>query len=333
MALQGSGPIRFSQIANEFGLPPNKNLNSYRVSKSIGNLTLNLDEGIPGPNNPIKFSNFYNKRLNIVVNYYASSVNNTTRKNARTDYDKKNIIIITPTGVTKTDPPIGGKGSKIWIHVNQTIGSEKLGISKVALKTGSWDNTAQLITHIGPSGRLLGAGGDGGAGRTGNGTAGTQGTSGLGIQYSTTIVNQGLIFGGRGGGGGGGGGVAKRCSRNQRGCKDGSLVYVAGGGGAGGRGLPAGSGGSGGNKGTDGTTEENGSPGNGSSISGTKAGFDGFSGVGGTVEQPGGNGNNGSGGGGGSRGYAIVVNPGASIIGPITGSGTVSGDTVSETVS
>jgi hypothetical protein len=55
--------------------------------------------------------------------------------------------------------------------------------------------------------------------------------------------------------------------------------------------------------------------------------------VGGTVEQPGGNGNNGSGGGGGSRGYAIVVNPGASIIGPITGSGTVSGDTVSETVS
>jgi len=327
MALQSSGPIRFSDIGNEFGYSPGKNLGAYRLTRNIGELNLNLDVGVPG-SGTIKFSDFYNKRLNIVVNFYDSSVDNTTRRDARNRYDNNNITLIIPSGAIKGKPS-AGRGSKIWIHVNRTIGSAKGNIRNVALKTGSWDNTAQLITHIGSSGRLMGAGGDGGAGSTGNGGAGTQGTSGFGIQYSTTIVNNGLIFGGRGGGGGGGGGVAKRCSRNQRGCKGASYVYVSGGGGAGGRGFSAGTGGP--PNGTSGTTEANGSGGPGSPRSGSSSGFNGFSGAGGSIETAGANGNNGSGGPGGTRGYAIIVNPGASLISE-SGSGSRGGSIVSDTV-
>ena len=47
MALQASGSISASQISNEFGLPPGRNLGAYRVSQSVGSLAnLPLDADI-----------------------------------------------------------------------------------------------------------------------------------------------------------------------------------------------------------------------------------------------------------------------------------------------
>jgi len=326
MALQASGSISFSQISNEFGIPTGKNLGAYRVSRTVGELNnLALDNQTSGnsvtplipQSGEIKFSDFYGKRLNIVVNFYSSNINNTTRRNARSRYNESNnagIVLILPTGATKTKPS-GGTGSKIWIHVNRTIGSKKGDRNAVALKTGSWDSTAQVITHIGTGGKIMGAGGNGGNGSTGKGGDAISGTSAIGVQYSTTIINQGLIFGGRGGGGGGGGATFKKCGKNQRGYKGGSTGTLKGGGGAGGRGFPAGDGGTGGNAGTSGSKEQSGSPGEAKSGAGSKAGYSGTSGAGGSIESSGGSGSPGSkGGSGGSRGYAIIVSPGVSVI-------------------
>jgi hypothetical protein len=74
---------------------------------------------------------------------------------------------------------------------------------------------------------------------------GGQGSSALGIQYPTTIINQGVIFSGRGGGGGGAGGWGWTFSDTQDGCegRQDQTLRIGGGGGAGGRGLPGGNGG------------------------------------------------------------------------------------------
>lgn len=73
--------ISFLDIVNEFGLPTGKNLGAYRISQNVGTLTnLPLDEGIPQSvsigSSSIRFSDFYNKRLNVVVDYtgFPSSV-------------------------------------------------------------------------------------------------------------------------------------------------------------------------------------------------------------------------------------------------------------------
>jgi hypothetical protein len=325
MALQGSGSISFSQIANEFGLPSGRNLGAYRISQSVGTLSnLPLDSGIP-QSGSISFSNFYGKRLNMVTDLF-SIPQNSSRRVARNRYNNNFVIVI---GGFRSRPS-SSSGTKVYINVNQRIGSEKGNIFNVALQTGSWDSNTELIMVVGPNGSLMGAGGDGGTGTTGNGTSGTPGTSGLGIQYTATIINQGLIFGGRGGGGGGGGGVFKRCGRNQRGCKGGQTFSLTGGGGAGGRGFPAGGGGGGGNAGTSGTIDSNGSGGAGQFGQGSSAGFSGTSGAGGSIESSGGSGSPGSGGGsGGSRGYAIIVSPGASY--SYSGSGTLGGSIVTGT--
>jgi hypothetical protein len=66
--------ISFTDIVNEFGLPVGKNLGAYRISQNVGTLTnLPLDEGIPQSvsigSSTIKFSDFHNKRLNVVIDY------------------------------------------------------------------------------------------------------------------------------------------------------------------------------------------------------------------------------------------------------------------------
>jgi hypothetical protein len=308
MALQGSGSISFSQITNEFGTPPGRNLGAYRVNQNVGTLgNRPLDDGIP-QSGAIRFGDFYNKRLNIVVDLF-NIPQDTFRRDARNRYNNNGVVVI---GGFRSKPS-SSSGTKVFININRRIGSAKGNRNNVALRTGLWDSNTDLRLVVGPSGSLMGAGGNGGAGSTGNGGSGTTGTSALGIQYPTRISNQGgFIFGARGGGGGGGGGQAKRCSRNQRGCKGASFISITGGGGAGGRGFPAGNGGS--PNGGSGTVDSNGSPGPGSSVSGTSAGFNGFSGAGGIIEQSGGNGNVGSGGPGGTRGYAIIVGPGGSVI-------------------
>jgi hypothetical protein len=73
MTLQGSGTIRFSDITNEFGTPPNRNIGAYRVSESFSGLrNMPLDDGIP-QSGRINFSDFYNKKLNMVVDCFSSS--------------------------------------------------------------------------------------------------------------------------------------------------------------------------------------------------------------------------------------------------------------------
>ena len=62
--------ISFSDIKNEFGTASKtgggESLGKYRVSQRAGSLTLPLDTGIPS-SGEIKFSDFYGKRLNIVI--------------------------------------------------------------------------------------------------------------------------------------------------------------------------------------------------------------------------------------------------------------------------
>ena len=60
--------------------------------------------------------------------------------------------------------PNNSSGTKVHIHVNQTIGSEKTRVEHCALRTGSWDSSTTLQVDVGGSGRIGGAGGDGGRG-------------------------------------------------------------------------------------------------------------------------------------------------------------------------
>jgi hypothetical protein len=334
MALQGSGSISFSQIANEFGTPPGRNLGAYRVSENVGSLSnLALDDGIP-KSGTIRFSNFYGKRLNIVVDLH-SIAQDSTRRNARNRYNNNFVRVI---GGFRSRPT-NSSGTKVYINVNRRIGSAKGNRNFVALTTGSWDSNTQLITVVGPNGSLMGAGGDGGSGAGASaGTSGTDGTSALGLQYATSIINQGFIFGGRGGGGGGGSGAGREFSNIQD-CsgRNDSSPRIGGGGGAGGRGFPPGIGGSrstyvsrlsnkqGGQtsfagNGTSGTVDTNGSGGIGGSArpqDGSQCGAQtAFSGAGGNIEQSGQSGNKpyAGAGGGGQRGYSIIIGSGGSLI-------------------
>ncbi len=344
MALQASGDISFSQISNEFGTPSGKNLGAYRISQSVGTLSnLPLDSGVP-QSGTISFGNFYGKRLNVVVDFH-SIENDTTRRNARDRYNNNAVTVI---GGFKSRPP-SSSGTKVYVNINRRIGSEKGNRNYVALRTGSWDSDTQLITVIGSDGNLYGAGGDGGAGGgiPGNAGQGGQGSSALGIEYPTTIINQGVIFGGRGGGGGGAGGWGWTFADTQDGCegRQDQTLRIGGGGGAGGRGLPAGNGGpantqkgsKGGatyaQNGTAGTVNSDGSAGGGGSSAGGTCARTAFSGGGGAIESNGNGGNvsYGGQGSGGQRGYAIIISPSGSIT-SYTGNA-ASGDTVSGTVS
>lgn len=249
MALQASGPISFSQIANEFGTPPGKNLGAYRISSPpIGSLSgLPLDAGIP-QSGPIGFGSFYSKRLNVVVDLY-SVPENSTRLIIKNRYKPDDAVTIIGGFKQPIDLPQNGDGKRIIANVNTTIGSEKTGRNYCALRTGSWGTDVNLEIVVGTVGTIIGAGGDGGSGGgSGDGTNGGSGSSALGIQYPTRVINQGVIFAGRGGGGGGavGGGYeynnVQSCNKplpNQ--------PKAGGGGGGGGRGLPGGTGGDGNN--------------------------------------------------------------------------------------
>jgi hypothetical protein len=242
MALQASGPISFAQIANEFGLPPGKNLGAYRVSQTIGDLTRPLDDDIP-TSGTIRFSNFYNKRLNIVVNCGSGS-----RIVARSRYDDR--IGITTIGGFRGRPD-SSEGRKVWIHTNETIGSNIAASSApnreyCSLITGEWESNTDLRLDIGTSGVVSGAGGNGGRGGNSyynsceQGQPGRFGTSAIGVNYQPIIItNRGRIQGGIGGGGGGGVGFGHNHRRRGR-----SVHSLGpGGGGGGGLGSPGGSGG------------------------------------------------------------------------------------------
>ena len=260
MAIHGSGtPIGFETIKDEFGLPPDKNIGYYRQTFSgnseYGELTFNgISEGIPS-SGAISFSDFYGKRLNIVVNYFSGG-SEEKPQTARSRYVDQNVTVV---GELKSRPG-DSSGSKVIIHVNKDIGSNKSSETSCALRTGSgWEAGTELQVDVGNEGRIFGAGGNGGNGSEGSGSGkpGGKGSSGLGIQFGTssnkTVVNiagGALVTGGYGGGGGGGGGHDH--DKN-------SERTASGGGGGGGAGYPAGTGGARGEGGNRGGAGGNGS--------------------------------------------------------------------------
>ena len=316
MALQGSGSISFGQISAEFGLPPGKNLGAYRVSETYGSMVnIALDDGIP-QSGQIRFSHFYNKQLNVVVNYFNGS--NERRVLARNRYNngpgngKVNVV-----GGYRGKPG-NSSGTRVIIHVNKRLGSEYDGSRgmKCALRTGNWESGTNLLVNVGGSGACIGAAGAGGKGgnRSSGHTNGKRGSSGLGVQYPISLVNFGFLAGGGGGGGGGRGEARdndsrgrnrKRCGpwcdkRGRRRKRD--RRRKGGGGGGGGQGFPGGAGGqgggSGGSGGSNGSQAGHGSGGSGGG-DGAKRGA-----RGGNFGQFGANAD---GGGGGHPGRSIVI--------------------------
>ena len=261
MTLQNAGnPISFGQIRNEFGMPPGKNIGAYRVSYSNtgegGSLSgLPLDDGIP-QSGTIRFSDFYGKRMNTVVDCYRGGTQTTA--NARDKYNNFNrTVVIGGYRSPKSSP----SNEKIIINVNKTFqgpsGSDNR--KKCSLRTGFYGNGIICRIDIGSNGKIVGAGGDGGdGGSIGDGEDGKNGTSGLGLEQQSedgtvVIANSGLISAGYGGGGGGGGGHDHDAGKG-----GGRRRKASGGGGGGGAGLPAGEGGKGG---TEGKNGENGGDG------------------------------------------------------------------------
>ena len=267
MTIKGTGSLSFEDdIEKEFGENPSRSLGSYRrdhpdfSNKNCGSLTnLPLDDGIP-VSGEIKFSDFYGKKLNIVVDYYSVAENREDTGDAKMaatyrylnqnakvkivgGYKSKPAGSLTPNtyNLTSTD---WNNGKKVFINVNKTIGGKKssdgASISRnfVALRTGGWPSGTSLQIDIGPSGRLQGAGGDGRQGTTSSGTPtiANAGTSALGVETPAQINNNGIIRCGYGGGGGGGG-------ANSDPNKSTTDYGRSGGGGGGGAGIPAGDGG------------------------------------------------------------------------------------------
>ncbi len=252
MAIKDSGSsLAFSEIETEFGQNNDRDLGEYRVSQTVGGLINQpLDAGIPQSvavgSSEISFSDFYSKRLNVIVDYHDAAANNPA--DAKSKYTQAATVTGRSNGNWTVigqfkNPPSNTGGTKTRIHVNKNIGSAKGNTTHCAVRTSSnWDSGTVLSVEIGASGKIIGAGGDGGAGGTGSskdGGNGTDGTSALGIQYEgTSIFNNGDIIAGGGGGGGGG---YRKVEREE--WFSGPVYAANGGGGGGGQGLPNGTGG------------------------------------------------------------------------------------------
>ena len=316
MSTPTTGPISYKDhIKKEFGLAPSfaayQNSNSNFGNKNVGSMTnLPLDEGIP-TSGSMKFSDFLNKRLNIVVDFNQESI----RKNFRTKYNGSSegnglFVVGGYTGQPSTP-----SGHRIIADINVTIGSthQSQGSGKpvrnnVAFNTGTWPGGSDtyLRINIGSNGKILGQGGDGGKGAqagNNNGDNGISGGSAIGItdpDAIVTIKNLGQINAGFGGGGGGRGKGQSRSTGKK------SSVYAtsSGGGGGGGQGFPVGLGGQKGTGANHGTNGSDGSDGD-KTLS---AGGGGGGGAGGQNASKGGNGgdNDAGTGLGGSNGYKIL---------------------------
>ena len=173
MAVKASGnPLAFSEIETEFGQNNDRDLGEYRVSQTIGGLSNQpLDTSIP-QSGTIKFSDFYSKRLNVVIDYHSGSTENKP-SDAKTKYGQANDGTTgesegfwTVIGGFK-NPPTNTSGTKTRIHVNKTIGSSKGNVTHCAVRTGtSWNSGTVLSVEVGSSGKIVGAGGNGGSGGT-----------------------------------------------------------------------------------------------------------------------------------------------------------------------
>ncbi len=321
MAIKSSGSsLAFSEIEAEFGANGERSLGDYRLSQSVGELTLPLDTGIP-TSGTIKFSDFYGKKLNVVVDMHSGGTE--YRKSAKSDKWNNNQVTVVGGFRSKKE-----SGSRIIIHINKKFGSDKSSVNNVAVKTGSW-SAASVQVDVGGEGQVLGAGGDGGQGGSclSGGQNGTSGTSGLGIQHNGITVNVlsgGIIRAGFGGGGGGGGGRQSDKNADRR---------ASGGGGGGGAGFPngegapsvGGCGGSGVEGGDDSNDTTAGEGGNGANNA--NQAYGGRGGDGGQFGENANNGNSSQAGGGsaGGNGAAIRRNSGFSVT--INNNGTIQGST------
>ena len=231
--------IQASQIRTEFGASAPDNgvsLGNYRLTRTVGELSLPLDEGVP-TSGPIKMSDFSQKSLNVVVNVHSGGVEYGV--NAKAKYNNNEVTVICPISRSKKQ-----SGSKIIIHCNKKLGAvsnpgHNTPQTRCALKTGTWSNPTHVHVILGGEANVRGSGGKGGDGKndnSGSAQAGAPGSSGLGIQHEGTLIT--LKSGSqivRGSGGGGGGGHATETSKHTR--------YCGGSGGGGGAGFPPGTGG------------------------------------------------------------------------------------------
>ena len=210
----------------------------------------NANVDIPTGNSPISFSNFYNGRLNIAVDYYTANENRPENALTRLGDPNKRKVVGGFKGV-----PTNTSGCKVAIVVNKIISGKSAGadgssVNECSLKTGNgYDINTKVSVQVGSSGRIYGAGGDGGTGgdvdgynrNPSDGSTGENGTSALGIEHNLTAVkvrSGGKIVSGFGGGGGGGGAF-----EDSRPGEEWRPRCASGGGGGGGAGSPAGAGG------------------------------------------------------------------------------------------
>jgi len=329
MALQSSGSITARNIAIELGYTQGAStkIGDYRLSggQNFGGVTLPVSENVP-TSGQIKFSDFYEARRTLVVDYY--SANENKPQDARGRFTSRSKIVVGNFVGNDNDTT----GKKVVIVVNKDIGSNKSAQNSCALRTGSgWSGNTVLEVLVGSSGEIIGAGGNGGNGgasTSGSGGGGGAGSSGLGVQHEgtggtrVTIQSGGRIAAGGGGGGGGGGAFVEREER-----WGGPRRYANGSGGGGGAGLPSGSAGNNGATAGSKTIGGSGGPTN------TQSGGDygargGAGGAGGNPSIAGGSGVNGQGfgriegsprytgggGGGGSAGAAIRRNSGFTVV-------------------
>ena len=338
-----------SQIANEFGYTNGSQtkLGDYRTTNGQGNFPVSfgalsfssIDGGgsVATGSNQISMSQFRGTQLQQVVNFYGSGKGGN-RLNAKSRYNNNGSGDINVVGNYRTRPS-NSSGTKVHIHVNQQIGSEKSDPDHCALRTGSWNGSTTLQVDVGGSGRIFGGGGNGGNGGNGNssGSQGQPGTSGLGVEYNATVnVSSGGIISCGFGGGGGGGGAFDYDHKSWR--------TASGGGGGGGCGIPLGSGGGGGSGGAGGSggsgadSLSEAGEGGGGGNNGNEA-FGGGGGEGGSPGEAPDAGSNGSGGeGSGSSGGAAGANGAAirrtnnSISVSINNSGSINGATNATTV-
>ena len=236
MTIKSSGSqLSFTNIADEFGMPSGKNLGAYRVSQDVGSLNdLPLDTNIP-QSGEIKFSDFYSKKLNIVVKCEGGNL-------ASADYDDDSVVI----GGFRSKPNRNNNawqgGKKIFINITGTYssnGAKRSGDQSErswAFKTGNsayWPSNTTMTIDVSSDGQVVGRGGNGGSE---SGNNGGNGSNGLRYLSGATLNNLGYISAGGGGGGGG-----SHAEQNDPGDRN----DAEGGGGGGGNGLPAGGGGSG----------------------------------------------------------------------------------------
>ena len=322
MTLQSSGSITARDIAIELGYTQGAEtkIGDYQLSggQDFSGVKLPVSENVP-TSGEIKFSDFYEARRTLVVDYHSGSAENKP-ETAKNRFTGRSKVVV--GGFVGNDEDTSGK--KVVIVVNKDIGSDKNSGDSCALRTGTgWSSDTVLEVLVGPDGEVLGAGGNGGVGRFANsGTSGGSGTSGIGVQHEgtggtrVTIQSGGRIAAGGGGGGAGGGARVTQ----ERFWGRGSTRYATGGNGGGGAGLPAGSGG--------GATKLNGGTGTAGTNQGSNPGAEGGAGgaggsaaVGGSAGSSGGT--SGSeqenpaaygGGGGGSAGAAIRRNGGFTVV-------------------